>query len=352
MGGAERQVCDLADQYFGKGHQVMLVSLSGTTIQRPRNQKVQLISLCTTKSFFSIVRSYIALHKYLKVFKPDVVHSHLIHANIFTRLLRLTMRMTRLVNTSHNIWSRSRLGVLAYRCTDRLADLSTNVSDKAVQSYIDAGATREGHMITVYNGINVSEFQYNVHARTTIRNEFRILEDSPLLLAVGRMTREKDYPNMLHAFCKVQANIPTAILLIVGIGALSPEITDLARKLNIHNSVQFLGLRKNIPELMSAADMLILSSANEGFGLVVAEAMACERIVVATDCGGIREVLGDTRPLVPRQNSSALADAIIEALSIEEVELKRQGKIARKRIEDHFSLETIASNWIDLYKQL
>ena len=114
---------------------------------------------------------------------------------------------------------------------------------------------------------------------------------------------------------------------------------DLALSLDILDVVDFLGVRMDIPALMSAADVFVLSSAWEGFGLVVAEAMACERLVVATDCGGVREVVGPYGHLVPPSDSKALCGALEAALNVSEAEYKTIGDCARKRIFDNFSLE-------------
>src|SRR5690606_23776011 len=95
----------------------------------------------------------------------------------------------------------------------------------------------------------------------------------------------------------------------------------------------------DVPRLMSAADVFVLSSAWEGFGLVAAEAMACERVVVATDCGGVREVVGEAGYLVPTRNSQALAAALTNAISLSIAEKSRLGRRARQRVEAHYSLD-------------
>ncbi|BCL76527.1 hypothetical protein JHS3_22630 [Jeongeupia sp. HS-3] len=101
---------------------------------------------------------------------------------------------------------------------------------------------------------------------------------------------------------------------------------------------------------MSAADLFVLSSAWEGFGLVVAEAMACERVVVATNCGGVAEVIGKEGILVPVKDSQALAAAINEALDWSVEQKRRIGQAARQRVVERFSLGAAVEKWLQLYQ--
>ncbi|SHM00381.1 ISL3 family transposase [Vreelandella subglaciescola] len=105
-----------------------------------------------------------------------------------------------------------------------------------------------------------------------------------------------------------------------------------------------------LQELMAASDVFVLSSAWEGFGLVVAEAMACERPVVATDCGGVREVVEDAGFLVPPRNAKALAEAMGRALRLSDDERENLGRAARQRVVERFSLEATAQRYLDVYR--
>ncbi|TNG96029.1 glycosyltransferase [Pasteurellaceae bacterium UScroc12] len=171
-----------------------------------------------------------------------------------------------------------------------------------------------------------------------------------LFLAVGRLTDAKDYPNLLNAFTSVLNKNPRAVLAIVGQGEQKEELISLAENSNISHSVYFLGLRRDIPALMSACDCFVLSSKYEGFGLVLAEAMLCERLVVATDCGGTKEVVGNYGYLVTRQNSNELANAMIKVINLSDNIRYSMGSEARKYIMEHYSLNVIATRWINLYQ--
>ena len=111
-----------------------------------------------------------------------------------------------------------------------------------------------------------------------------------------------------------------------------------------------MGKKDNIPELLSHANCFILSSKYEGFGLVIAEAMACGCFVIATDCGGTAEIMGDTGILVRPQDSQALAQAMQQALSLTDEQISSNNIRARKRIEELFSLEKSVEKWLEIYE--
>lgn len=102
MGGAERQVCDLANQFVAKGHEVFLISMTGETVNRPLSAKIDVAELNMAKTPFGFIKAYWQARQLIKQFKPDVVHSHMVHANIFTRLLRISTHMRKLICTAHS----------------------------------------------------------------------------------------------------------------------------------------------------------------------------------------------------------------------------------------------------------
>lgn len=351
VGGAEKEVTSLADAYSALGHSVMIIVLSGDAMVLPDNSNVEVFFLNAKKKGINIIKSLLAARMLVRDFKPDVVHSHMVHANIFARLLRIFVKMPRLICTAHNTNEGGRLRMLAYRFTDNLADISTNVSKEAVESFIKKRASRPDKMIAVYNGIDTRKFLFEKEIRREKRKELQIADEKKVLLAVGRLVDAKDYPNLLRSFAKLHAEMDDCALLIAGDGPLRESLQRLAISLGIVENVYFLGIRQDIPALMNACDVFVLSSRYEGFGLVVAEAMACERIVVATDCGGVAEVVGNAGLLVLPNDSDALTEAISKALRMDDNARIRLGEEARKRIVESFSLDATVANWIRLYEK-
>ena len=350
MGGAERQVCDLADQFTNIGHQVLLVSLTGEAVCLPCDPNIQIEHLYMCKSPLSFMKAYTRAIGLIRAFCPDVVHSHMIHANLFARLLRLTTTIPRLICTAHSTVEGGKLWMLSYRLTDNLAHLSTNVSEAAVRAFVDQGACKAGRMIAIHNGIDTKRYCFDAAAIDAKHGELGLSEGTSLLLAVGRLEVAKDYPNLLRAFSTLVISAADTRLAIIGTGKLHSELIALAEQLGIAGRVHFLGLREDVEAWMSAADIFVLSSAWEGFSLVVAEAMACECTVVATDCGGVREVVGDYGALVEPGNSEALSLAMGTALSLSKVEKIKQGKLARTWIERRYAIPSTVDKWISIYQ--
>ncbi|MFQ2466643.1 glycosyltransferase [Aeromonas caviae] len=349
MGGAERQVCDLADQFTAKGHKVLLISMTGETVNRPLSAKIDVAELNMAKTPLGFIKAYWQARQLIKQFKPDVVHSHMVHANLFSRLLRLSIRIPKLICTAHSTSEGGRGRMLAYRITDKLCDISTNVSQEAVDAFFAQGAVAKGRMLAMHNGIDTERFTFDINHRIRLRTELNISEEIPLLLAVGRLNVAKDYPNLLLAFHHIIKAGSLAHLVIIGVGDEETKLIKMVAELGLCKRVYFLGLRHDVHEWMSAADLFVLSSAWEGFGLVVAEAMACERLVVATDCGGVREVVANCGVLVPPKNSTELARALTDCLSLSAEQVKEQGRAARQSIVEHYSLKSQAANWLRLY---
>lgn len=350
MGGAERQVCDLADQFTAKGHKVLLISMTGETVNRPLSAKIDVVELNMAKTPFGFIKAYWQARQLIKQFKPDVVHSHMVHANIFTRLLRISTYMRKLICTAHSSNEGGRGRMLAYRVTDGLCDLITNVSQEAVDAFIAQGAVAKGRMLAMHNGIDTLRFIFNPASRASLRAQLKLTDNTPLILAVGRLTEAKDYPNLLTAFNQLPSELNHVQLAIIGIGEEQANIETFAAQLGLTTRVHFLGLQRNVHEWMSAADIFVLSSAWEGFGLVVAEAMACQRVVVATDCGGVKEVVGECGILVPPRDHLALADGINTALQMSSDEIEMIGAAARNRIVTRYSLNAQAESWLSLYQ--
>lgn len=350
MGGAERQVVDLADQFAASGHEILLIALTGEVLVRPEHPAVQVENLAMSKTVPGFFDAYLKARGLLKAFRPAVVHSHMVHANLFARLLRLTTDIPKLINTAHNTNEGGYARMLAYRVTNYLADLSTNVSAEAVLAFEAKRATPPGKMKAVSNGIDIEQFQFNAESRARLRAELGVNDQTQLLLAVGRLTDAKDYPNLLRAFAFLRTAKSNVRLLIVGLGEQLGNLTHLSMELGIIEEVHFLGLRRDVSELMSAADLFVLSSAWEGMPLVLLEAMSCNCLVVATNCGGVKEVMGDTGLLIPPQDSRQLGCALLEALELPEKQRQEIGAAARSRIEQCYSLQATTKRWLSIYQ--
>lgn len=347
VGGAETAVVNLADELIRKGHIVKIVCLSEPILVRPKSNNIELTSL-NVESNTDLFKAYFKLRDIVNTFKPHVVHSHLFRANFLARLLKFSLSSPKIICTEHSTSVTSYKRVIAYRLTDALADMNTNVSDAAVECYIKEGAVRKGNMITVKNGVNLSEYCFDEIIRKKTRKAL-LVQEKKVILAVGRLSPEKDYPNLINAISILNKSRDDFIVFIVGDGSLRENLFSITRSLSLDNVIKFLGSRNDVKNLMQAADVYVMSSLWEGLPMVLLEAMACERTIVATDCGGNRDLVGENGFIVPTQDPERLALAIEEALNMQENERLALGNKSRKHIEENYSLSYNADNYLKLY---
>lgn len=346
QGGAERVVCDLADAMFNKGHQVKIVYLTGDVLTSPKNREVELVKINLTNAL-SLPITYFNLSKVIRKFKPDIIHAHMVHANILTRLVRMVTPMQKLICTAHSSNEGSRIRKLAYRATHSLADLTTNVSNTAVASFEKDKAVPKNSMQAIYNGVNFENFNYSQDSKQELTCELKLNVDCKIILAVGRFNESKNYPNLLKAIkiFKDKYSNPF-ILLIAGDGELRDNIEETIISLKLSNNVILLGRRNDIPKLMSACDIFVLSSDYEGLPTVLIEAMACQAHVISTDVSGAREIVDSYGSIVPVNDSDALAKAMEENLCNENKNIS-----GCKYVKNKFDLNVISDEWLEIYNE-
>lgn len=289
----------------------------------------------------------------LSQWKPDILHSHLFHANIISRITRLIVPIPILISTAHNINEGRRWREIAYRLTDRLADLTTNVSRAAVERYIRVGAVPASKIIFIPNSIDTEIFSPDLEVRNKIRQQLN-LEDKFVWLAVGRLEEQKDYPNLLQAFARIVREFPETILLICGKGNLQSELEVLTEQLKIQQRVRFLGIRSDIRDIMNGVDAYVMSSAWEGMPIVLLEASAVGLPIVATDVGGNREIILDDRSgfLVPPKDDRTLGVKMQQLMKLSTSERWQMGQVARKYVEANYSIERTLSKWQQVYHRM
>lgn len=347
LGGAEKQLCLLADEMTQRGHDVLIISLNGEVIVTPKNKKITIVRLNMRKNFSGLLAAIFKLSKIIKNFNPQVVHAHMFHANILARLAKLiTPQKIKLICTAHSKNEGGFTRMLAYRFTDFLCDITTNVSHEALEAFVEKKAFKKAKSYAVYNGIDTQYFNFNSSIREVIRDKLKIDDSNILILSVGRLTEAKDYPNLLNSLKFLPEKYKLAI---IGEGVERNNIERLIVNLELNKRVIMLGSIMEVVDYYSACDIYVSSSRWEGFGLVVAEAMSCQCLVAATDAGGVAEVVGDSTFIVPISDSKMLADKIADIMSYNE-DLRRDIMLRnRKHIIDAFSIDSIVDEWFEVY---
>lgn len=380
VGGAERLVVQLAERMAARGHRVKLVVLLGEQAEEwPTALEVEHLGMSRRPwaLLAALGRGWRAWCR----FRPDLVHSHTFPANLSARLLSLLLPRTALLSTIHNVYEGGWGRMLAYRLTDRLARRTTAVSRAAAERFVWLKAVSAERCLVLANWIDVEQFQIEPGRRQAVREKMGAGEDF-IWLAAGRLTPAKDFSNLLKAGRWLRAPIADkncefdksdlhwtrqakqekygrsrccqTQFWIAGDGSEEARagLEAEARALGLEGCVRLLGLRRDLAALMEAADGFVLSSAWEGMPLVVGEAMAMARPVVATDAGGTAELVGETGLMVPVGDSPALAGAMARVMELSADDRAAMGQAARARVVDGFSLTARAEDWARLYGEL
>jgi len=353
MGGAEKQVLAVAERMVKRGHVVALLVLR-TRFAEEWPTAVTTTYLGMRKAPLSVLTSLVHGRRFLLGFQPHLVHSHSFHANIFARWLGLLKPRPVVISTIHNVYEGGWLRMLAYRLTDGLSRRTVAVSAAAARRFVSLRAVAEPKCLVIPNGIDPAEFTRDPERRARTRAAMGIQDHSFVWLAAGRVTPAKDYPNLFHAFARARQRRQDTQLWIAGEGSSAElaRLRKLSAQLSLDDAVRWLGLRRDMPAQLDAADAFVLASAWEGMPLAVGEAMAMERPVVATDVGGVRELVGAAGLMVPARDFAALAGAMTSTMGQSGEEREEIGRSARERILRHFSVDAAADAWERLYREL
>ncbi|MGL4364762.1 MAG: glycosyltransferase [Bacteroidales bacterium] len=346
LGGAEIVTIGIANKMIERGHQVQLVYLTGANEHLSTlHQAIEVVGLGMRKNPIGFIYALIKASKLIKIFQPDVVHANMIHANLFARVLRFFQNIPYLICSEHSKNIEGHLRMKLYQCSNFLSDINTNVSQEAVTHFIAQRAFNAQNSFCIYNGIDLQKFQYDEAKRIKIRTQYNIAQSEFVYINVGRLTEAKDQVNLLNAFAKV----PLGKLMIVGKGEKEQELKTLIEQLKLSHRVILTGVQPNVEAYLSAADCFVLSSAWEGFGIVLAEAMSCSLPVISTDCGGCAEVVSNPNYVVPTKNAEVLAEKMRYVANMPLVERQKQG-IKNKELAQRFDIHKICDRWEEVYQ--
>jgi glycosyltransferase involved in cell wall biosynthesis len=350
MGGAERVVLALARSMAQRGHAVALLVLRPPVAEQWPTD-LPIVHMGMRKNPFNALMGLANGRRFLREFRPDLIHSHSFHANVVARLLK-GLAPPQVVSTVHNVYEGGWLRMLTYRLTDGLASSTVAVSQAAADRFVRLKAVPERKCVVLTNGIDTAEFIPKPERRAHMRSEMGAA-DKFIWLTAGRIVPAKDYPNLLRAFARVLDACSQAQLWIAGEASTVEfsSLRGLAEELGLGDSVRWLGLRRDLPALLDAADGFVLGSAWEGMPLALGEAMAMEKPVVATDVGGVSELVGDAGIIVHAKNPDALANAMTEQMQGAPEDRLAFGRAARARIEDNFNMDAKADEWEALYRR-
>ena len=315
-GGAQEHVFNLVSRMDHAFYDVSVVSLSpGSAVRKLQRAGFDVTVIDEPDD--AIATGILAA--YLADARADIVHNHMYRAEIVGTKAAIALgeaghRRPWVISTVHSSRVRSDEDQEALRRLTPLMDHLIAVSNAIERKVVDEGRSGASRSL-IYNGVDLERYDHQEPC-CTLRDEYGMDPDSPIVGVVGRLELEKGHPTLLEAWPLVLASVPKAYLLIVGEGSRLDALHDIARQEGIERHVVFTGRRDDIPAVTAAFDVAVLPSYREAQGLTILEAMALSRPVVASNVGGIPEMIEDgvTGLLVPPHDPPALAAAVVRLL--------------------------------------
>jgi glycosyltransferase involved in cell wall biosynthesis len=362
--GAERSLAALAPEYRRLG-----VALDVAYLQDRPGLHAELRAAGAT--LFCIAGSggrigwVLRLRRLIVDRRPDLVHTTLAEADLAGRVaarLAGTPVVSSLVNVQHGPQQLADPKVPRWKLqAAKLADQITArgvVRFHAITSFLAdvmARTLRIGRdrIDVVPRGRPAGELgSRSAERRRRAREALRLDEDTTLLVSVARQDRQKGLDVLLRALPAVREAVPGVLLMVAGRqGNMTEDLLAVVEDLRLGDAVRFLGIRDDVPELLSAADAFVLPSRWEGLGSVLLEAMALEAPIVASDIPPVREVVDEeSAVLVPAERPAELASAIVKA-SRDRRGSVRRATLARRRFLDEFTIEPVAEAMLAFYRR-
>jgi len=357
FGGAETQMVRLATELKSAGWDVavacMLAPTAYTSILEQAH--IPVFSLDMPRGVPD-PRGVLRLARLIRRLKPDVLHAHMVHANLLGRITRLIAHVPVMISTVHNLRETSEKGgptwykEVLYRITDFLADRTTIIAQSAFERYVRVGAVPRSKLEMIPNGVDTIRFQPSSQLRSESRAKLSVGSNF-VWVAIGRLVEQKNYPNLLRVVHTLSA--PNWRLLIVGDGPLGDSLRKLSRELGLQDKVRFIPPSEDVLGMYAAADGFVMSSEFEGMSAALQEAIAMALPCVVTDVGANRDLVCDavTGYVVPPTDSNSLGEAMERLMTAPFASREQFGESARRFAVTNYEFKVVARKWFDLYEQ-
>lgn len=312
--------------------------------------------------FFRAVRRYFDerivwnLASYMKARRFDIVHTHLIHADLYGTVAAKLAGVPVIISSQHNDdqFRRSRLIIWLNRLLARWQTKIIVISDWVGKFLQEVEGIPAEKITRIHYGLDPKPIEA-LADQLYLRQQFSIPSDALVIGTIGRLTLQKGQRYLLEAVCLLKSDFPNLRVVIIGDGELRAELEQQAKTLDITDNVIFTGSRiyHETMRLLSGMDIFVFPSLWEGFGLVLLEAMALKKPIVASRVSAIPEIVidGENGRLVSPGKAEQLAQSITMLLQMPSL-FHKMGLSGYQRLLQHFSVETMAAKTISLYQSL
>ncbi|MGG4604869.1 glycosyltransferase [Paenalcaligenes sp. Me131] len=359
QGGAEAVLFRLVTA-SNPNAQHIVISMGGEDIYGERLRQAGITLYCLHMGgVLGLIPGFFKLRNLLKSLRPDVVQTWMYHADLIGGMAARSAGVKRIVwgirNSGENLHKGSpKSRVVAWVC----AKLSTRIPTAIVACAENAAQRHQAwgydadRMVVIPNGYDLRRWKVPEGTREQMRHELGLSLEQPVIGAIARWNPLKDHANLLAAFSQVVKSVPDARCVLVGEGlsADNASVMALLEQHGLVDKVLLLGRRDDIPAIMVALDIHVLSSQAEGFPNVVCEAMAAGVSCVVTDVGDAASILAGTGVVVPPRNAKALAQGIIQVLGdVHSPERQKQRDQALVRVQQ-FGLDKMVQRYVTLWQ--
>ena len=306
----------------------------------------------TVLAGLAVPAALVRLLRVIRASRPDVLHGMLFHAYVLGAFAGVLTRVPVVVASRRSLSifkTRRPLYRAAERLANRWTDLIVANSEAVRLDTIRSEKLSPERVSVVHNGID--PFRYS--GIDSVLRRTLDLGDRPTAIVIANFLPYKDHAGFITAWAAVCCEFETACALLVGDGPLRAALEEQVRSLGLLRNIRFLGLRRDVPDLLAAADLLVHPSLEEGFSNAILEAMAAGRPVVATDVGGNAEAVCDGRTgwLVPARDTAALTHAILRTLR-DPACAQTMGAAGRARVVQQFQMTTMVEKYEATYSAL
>lgn len=353
MGGLQQVLYNLCRHIDRSVFEVSVVALKELGLFADKLAKLDIEVILVPQVKKTDYLAFVKLARILREMKIDIIHTHNTQPFIDGTLAALLAGVKTIVHTDH---SRTFPDKKRYMAAERILSLFAHkivgVSDSVVHNLRHYEKISPDKMITIHNGINAADYDISVD-RVEKRRELGLDDTSPVLGISSRLSYMKGITYLLKAMCDIRKVHDDVSLVIIGDGPQKKELEQQSTSLGLHRHVLFLGELDTIHLFLKVFDIFVLPSLSEGMPVCLLEAMASGCPIVATNVGGIPEMIenGKNGLLVRPADSNALSSAILYLLEHEQVRnsLVIEGK---RVVRERFSALKMTKTYEQLYLRM
>lgn len=349
-GGGEKWLVRQASCWQARGHDPLIICQPGSGLERIAREAGLKTHPVVMRNDVSL-RAVLGIAGALRRFRPQVVMC------CNERAFRLTMPARKWAGKPPVIYRNGLTATFKNRSLNRVlfrdAARMIVISEPLREEMASYGWIDPARLQVIRNGIDTDLYRPDPEARSRIRVEVGTGPEKVVAAVLARVTEDKGQVETIEALASLAGDLPHAELWIVGEGSLLPRLEALARELKVTDRVRFLGFRTDIPAVLQAVDIVVQASHREGLGNTLLEAMAARRPIVASNVGGIVDVVvpGETGELVPPYDSAALAAALRPLFSDPELRAA-YGEAGYRRVQEQFRLSRETDEWCRLFNEV